>query len=290
MKKLIFASPFAAICAVALTSCDQAAPGLSPSGGGSASTVVSTGNSAPPPATPPAVPAVAANAAPKEAVKPVEAPKPQPTPVAVTEAPKPAPPPAGATKRIQPDFPPPLFAGTPLPANNDIPNLDKSAKPTTFADLPEGVQLLSKGAPVTSSDSNPFTGELKCVTDGEKDGSDGFYVELAPAAQWVQIDLGAEKEIWAVWVWHFHKQAVIYKGVVVQVSNDPEFKNATTIFNNDFDNSVQLGVGKDQSYVETNHGRFVPANGVKGRYVRLYSNGRYIDEMNHYIEVEVYGK
>jgi hypothetical protein len=34
----------------------------------------------------------------------------------------------------------------------------------------------------------------------------------------------------------------------------------------------------------------VSGKGTKGRYVRLYSNGSTANEMNHYIEVEVYGK
>ena len=32
------------------------------------------------------------------------------------------------------------------------------------------------------------------------------------------------------------------------------------------------------------------AKGKKGRYVRLYSNGNTSDELNHYCEVEVFGK
>jgi hypothetical protein len=192
--------------------------------------------------------------------------------------------------KIAPSMPSPLFAGTPLPADNSIPNLEKPGNPVLFADLPEGTKLLSAKAPVTSSSPNPFTGTLDLVTDGEKDGSDGYFVELDPGKQWVQVDLAAEKEIWGIWVWHFHKQAVVYKGVVIQVSNDPEFKTATTVFNNDYDNSVGLGIGTDPSYVETNNGRFLNAKGAKGRYVRFWSNGRYIDEMNHYLEVEVYGK
>jgi hypothetical protein len=34
----------------------------------------------------------------------------------------------------------------------------------------------------------------------------------------------------------------------------------------------------------------MPVKGVKGRFVRLWSNGRNIDDMNQYIEVEVYGR
>ena len=29
------------------------------------------------------------------------------------------------------------------------------------------------------------------ITDGEKAGGDGFFVELGPTPQWVQVDLGA---------------------------------------------------------------------------------------------------
>jgi hypothetical protein len=170
--------------------------------------------------------------------------------------------------------------------------LDKTGKPVLEIQLPGDVDVISKGAKVTSSDSNPFTGTLDLVTDGERNGADGYYVELAPTVQWVQIDLGAEKEIHGAWVWHFHKQGVVYKGVVAGISNDADFKDPTYFFNNDYDNSAGQGVGSDLSYTETNHGRWMPTkNGpVKGRYVRFYSNGRYIDEMNHYVEVEIFGK
>jgi hypothetical protein len=62
------------------------------------------------------------------------------------------------------------------------------------------------------------------------------------------------------------------------------------VFNNDLDNSAGLGVGKDLHYIETNEGKLIDAKGVKARYVRLYSNGNSGNDLNHYIEVEVYGK
>lgn len=275
--------------AAALTACGDPPAGMRAAS--STPTSSTPGPAANPPPAPIATNNVAAAPTPTPAPTATPSPTPAPTPTAAP-TPEPAKPaaPAGPTVKIKPKFPEPLFAGTPLPQDNPPPNLEKPGKPTTEVDLPEGCTLLSAKAPVKSSDENPFSGTVDLVTDSEHDGSDGNFVELAPAKQWVQLDLGAEKEIWGVWVWHFHKQAVIYKGVVVGISNDPEFKNPTIIYNNDFDNSVGFGVGKDASYVETNHGRFMAANGAKGRYVRLYSNGRYIDEMNHYIEVEVYGK
>jgi hypothetical protein len=84
--------------------------------------------------------------------------------------------------------------------------------------------------------------------------------------------------------------------VVVQVSDDPKFaKGVKTIFNNDFDNTCGLGKGKNLEYVEDYRGKLMDAKDAKGRpargrYVRLYSNGSTADDMNRYIEVEVYGK
>jgi hypothetical protein len=275
---------------VAMVSCDKPAEHMIVSGGSNSAT---GGSAAVPTMVAPApvsAPVVAAAPKAPEPVKPAPA-----APAASTPAPAPAAvaaAPTGPLKKYKPEFPSPEFAGTPLPADNTIPNLDKSGKPITEIDIPEGVDVISKKAKVTSSDPNPFTGSLDLVTDGEKNGADGYYVELTGGPQWVQIDLGGEKEVHGVWVWHSHKQAVVYKGVVVGVSNDPEFKNPTFIFNNDYDNSVSFGNGPDLSYTETNHGRWMAAKSgpVKGQFVRLYSCGRYIDDMNHYVEVEVFGK
>jgi len=199
--------------------------------------------------------------------------------------------PAPGKKTIKPEMPKPLFVGTPLPTNYNPPNLENPAKvkPTLEVQVPDGVTLLSKDKPVTSSDTQPL-GDLTLFTDGDKGGDDGYGIELLPQHQWIQIDLGETKEIWLIWLWHYHKQGVVYKDVVVQVSDDPEFKISTSVFNNDFDNSLKFGVGNDASWVETNHGRSMPVNGVKGRYVRFHSNGRSLDDTNQYIEGEVYGK
>jgi len=77
----------------------------------------------------------------------------------------------------------------------------------------------------------------------------------------------------------------------VQVADDPDFiTNVRTLFNNDIDNSAGIGVGEEMHYTETNEGRLIDAKGLKARYVRLYSNGNTSNDLNHYIEVEVYGK
>jgi phage repressor protein C with HTH and peptisase S24 domain len=92
-------------------------------------------------------------------------------------------------------------------------------------------------------------------------------------------------------VWHFHSEPRVYRDVVIQVADDADFiTNVKTVFNNDHDNSAGLGIGKDLEYIETYDGRPIAVKGVKGRYVRLYSNGNTSNQMNHYTEVEVFGK
>jgi len=54
--------------------------------------------------------------------------------------------------------------------------------------------------------------------------------------------------------------------------------------------SSGLGFGRDKHYVENYEGKLVDARGITARYVRFYSNGSSMSEMNHYAEVEVYGK
>lgn len=193
-----------------------------------------------------------------------------------------------ADQPLKVDYPKPLFAGTPRPIS--LANLEPAGIKRPDIMVPAGTTLLSKGKKVTSSDALPVIGELSFITDGDKSGIDGAYVELGPNTQWVQVDLGASAKVAAVAVWHFHSQARVYHDVVIQVSDDAEFKKGvTTIFNTDDDNSSKLGKGSDKSYVETNNGRVVEGKGAVGRYVRLYSNGNTSDELNHYCEVEVFG-
>ncbi len=191
---------------------------------------------------------------------------------------------------LQTKLPPPLFVGTPVPLN--VPNLEpptKGKRPDFY--VPAGTINLARNKKVTGSDNSPVTGTLDLVDDGDKAGDEGSWVELGPGKQWIEIDLAKTANIYAVLVWHFHSQARVYHDVVVQVSDDPTFHSGvSTVFNNDFHNELGLGAGKDLNYIETYQGKLIDAKGVKGRYVRLYSNGNTANKLNHYIEVEVWGK
>ena len=198
--------------------------------------------------------------------------------------------PAGSVA-LKLDLPKPAFKGTPKNAPPGVTLEEPRKGPRPPLMVPQGVELRSTGKPVTASDDDPIMGEIKFVTDGDADAKEGSYVELGPGVQWAQIDLGAEHTIHAVLIWHYHINARIYRDVIVQVSNDVNFKTGvTTIFNNDHDNSAGVARGDAKEYWETYEGKLIEAQGVKGRYVRAYSNGSTEDDQNHYTEMRVYGK
>jgi len=188
------------------------------------------------------------------------------------------------------EIPPAMIEGTPMPIK--VPNLEQAPKAAPTVAVPEGTQLVSRGKPVSASDDFPIIGDLPMITDGEKLGGEGYFVEfIGGLPQWVQIDLEATIPVEAVWIWHFHSQARAYHDVVVQVSDDPNFETGvTTVFNNDYDGSAGLGRGKDKPYVESNFGKLIDVEGVPARYVRLYTSGNTSSDTIHYIEVEVFGR
>jgi hypothetical protein len=187
------------------------------------------------------------------------------------------------------DYPKAIFHGTPKPI--PLTNLDPLRERAPELLVPPRTSLLSRGRPVSASDALPVIGEPAFVTDGDKTGADGAYVEFGPGPQWVQIDLGAPSRIHAIALWHYHAELRVYHDVVVQVANDPKFATGvTTVFNNDADNSSGFGRGRDRAYVESRFGRLIAAQGAIGRYVRLHSHGNTTDELNHYCEVEVFGE
>ena len=194
---------------------------------------------------------------------------------------------------LETDIPEEVLAGTPPDVLALLfPGLEKplEGKRPVFL-VPKGTVNLALKKKVTSSDANPVLGKLSFVTDGNKEGSEENFVELAPMEQWIQIDLGKPCTIYAIFVWHYFREARSYNDVIIQVADDAKFtKNVRTIYNNDQDNSSHKGIGKDRPWIETYQGKLIDAKGVKGRYVRLYSSGNTANDLNHYVEVEVFGK
>lgn len=178
--------------------------------------------------------------------------------------------------------------GTPedLPKGANVEPIPTKA-PVLF-EVPKGVVNVALKKSVTSSVA-PFLGELSQVTDGDKEPFDEQAVEMKKGVQWVQVDLGQAYEIHAIAMWHDHRYVQVMRDVVLQVSNDPEFKSdVTTLYNNDADNTSGLGVGTDREYFELEFGRVVPGKGIKARYVRGYTRGSSLSALNAWQEIEVY--
>ena len=190
-------------------------------------------------------------------------------------------------------LPPPAMKGTPqtMPTNTTaLPLSDQAVAPFL---APRGVTNVALGKPVSSGDSLLIGGELKQITDGKKQAFEENVVTLRRGLRWVQIDLQGEYKLYAVVLWHDFTTPVVYRDVIVQLSDDPEFKTGVhTIFNNDQRNSSGLGMGSDREYFEnslTGAGKIIDAQGIPARYIRCYSKGSTDNALNTYIEVEAYG-
>jgi len=198
---------------------------------------------------------------------------------------------APAVAAIAFETPDPMFIGT--PEEIDVENLEPPVKGKRAPFMaPVGVTNLAAGKSVSVlDDEEPMYGELEMITDGDKSAADGSYVELGVFEQYVTIDLGAEHKLYALLFWHYHKQGRVYNDVIVELSTDATFPEDKSIvlFNNDHDDTYGRGEGKDMNYVDTNAGKLLDAKGHVARYVRLHSNGNNTNDMNHYIEVEVFG-
>ena len=182
------------------------------------------------------------------------------------------------------------YVGTPMNFSR-ISNLEKTSTQARGPFLaPPGVTNVAEGKEVSSSEEYPLIGDLWMVTDGDATQVDGNYVELGPGKQWVQIDLESPNEIYAILIWHYH-QPRVYFDVIVQTADDQAFsKNVQTWFNNDTSNKLGLGAGNDKNYVDTYEGKLIDTKGVVSRYVRIYSAGNNTNDLNHFIEVQAFGR
>src|SRR4051812_43202115 len=113
-------------------------------------------------------------------------------------------------------LPKPLFEGTPVPPN--VANLEKPlGRPRPPFLAPAGVTNVALRKLVTSSDADPLIGNLDMITDSNKKGTDGSYVQLKGGPQSIVIDLETPHTIYAIAVWHFLKEPRSYASVVADV-------------------------------------------------------------------------
>ncbi len=197
--------------------------------------------------------------------------------------------------KLEPEFPRLLYtaAPSPPPGWKEVENPAITWKRKDNVVISEGCRLLSHRCPVTVSDPAPL-GDPACVTDGVRSSEDGNMIDMAPGKQWVQIDLGVSCEVHCLWLWLCHKQPwVSCRNVIVQVSDDAVYSSngrGTIVLNADRDGSEGMGKGTDMDWEETINGRPVTFPPARGRYIRVWTNGRTLDDCNIFTEVAVYGK
>ena len=155
--------------------------------------------------------------------------------------------------------------------------------------MPPGLKNLAPSAKLSSSDTKATPEMLAKITDGEKESKEDNVIFLHRGTQYVQMDFGGERELFAVVIWHAFESWKVYHGVIVQAADDANFtQNVHTLFNNDAENACGRGVGTDREYWETFQGKLIDAKGVRARYLRCYSKGSTQNGLNEYTEVEVY--
>jgi uncharacterized protein YjdB len=134
--------------------------------------------------------------------------------------------------------------------------------------------------------STTFTNLAK-ANDGIKTTEN--YADASTGLQWLQADLGASYDVSYIKLYHYFSGSRKYHDVIVQLSDDPEFKTGvTTVYNNDKDNSAKLGTGAYNEYTENGLGLEITIASKKARYIRCYSNGNTVNTYNHYVELEAY--
>ena len=88
--------------------------------------------------------------------------------------------------RLKLKYPRPMYVGT--PKDLDVEKLERTweiTKPPFL--VPEGTVNLALDKLVECSDEEPVMGDPDLVTDGEKDASDGFYIELDEGQRHITI-------------------------------------------------------------------------------------------------------
>ena len=164
---------------------------------------------------------------------------------------------------------------------------------------------LALNMPVSSGSSNnpnfSFSGSVNAlINDGVVNASDSTMVATNRAG-YAQIDLGEIVEIDYMHLWRYWNDSRTFYATVFVVSETvagfSSGEGRTVLYNTCTDAGSAdrggdvhgFGVGKDIPVPESATGLKVNANGVKARYVRVYSNGSTANTYTHWAELMVYG-
>ncbi|WP_219639653.1 discoidin domain-containing protein [Cohnella sp. CFH 77786] len=160
---------------------------------------------------------------------------------------------------------------------------------------------VARNKSVTTNGTVSQGGPISILTDGVTARDQYALISVSSGPKWVQVDLSQAYGIKKINIrndWGATSDTYrTGRDHVVQVSNDPTFATgATTVFNNDQDNSSGLGVGTDAEYQEPPDGSgktiTLPST-INARYVRFWANGHVrvsgeYKAVNTPVEIEVY--
>lgn len=142
---------------------------------------------------------------------------------------------------------------------------------------------------VTVNASKP----LANAVNGNKSLNDyaDFGADNNASSSYIQVDLGKVSDVESINLYRYWSDSRTYKGTVIALSETEDFSNPIIVYNSDAENKHGLGIGTEDTYVETEAGKTVTLNEVtKARYVRVYMHGRNGGNTNHIVELEVIGK
>lgn len=129
------------------------------------------------------------------------------------------------------------------------------------------------------------------ITDGSIET--GYSTSIYSDPLWVAVDLGTSTALDSIILWHYYADGRSYNDVIVQVSDDSEFRSdVVTLFNNDATGELGQGMGSNSPYAESAAGLTVDASGNTARYVRVWSNGNNVNTpaANQITELQVMGR
>lgn len=146
---------------------------------------------------------------------------------------------------------------------------------------------LGKDVTFSSSAEGDYGRPISVINDGKYGNMDYVYItDRGPG--WAQVDFGQEYTVNRANVCVYENWTP--KDVIIQFSNDPEFKTGvTTVFNNDADNTFGQGEGTDEVYEDTPTGRDFTFEPVTARYMRCWNGGNlYGSAMAAWEEIQAY--
>ncbi|MBN2652032.1 MAG: discoidin domain-containing protein [Spirochaetales bacterium] len=160
--------------------------------------------------------------------------------------------------------------------------VNKNAKTSKIVQSASINYMSEAGVEITSSSSQ---GNLSIVAD--KSINQNNLTNIGKGSSWIAINLGKLVEINRIRIWRDFEKGARYKGVVIELADNPEFSDPVQIFNNDKNNINGRGVGTDCEYAEKWTGTIFDVDSQKAQFIRIWSAGSNLSSNNLISEIQI---